>query len=67
MLALLLHRNRLHVLANDVVVPISPIAEVSANDEHVAGRAEAKARLVRTVKYSVPSSMAWVMKCTTLP
>src|SRR6266853_7015857 len=38
--------NRLHVLANDVVVPASPIAEIGTNDEHVAAVAEARARLV---------------------
>jgi len=41
-----LSRSRPHVLADDVVVPGLPIAEVSSNDEHVAGVAETKARVV---------------------
>jgi len=35
-----LHRNGLHVLANDVEVSTLPIAEFSSNGEHVAGIAD---------------------------
>jgi len=35
-----LPRNRLHVLANDVVVARLPIAEIGSHDKHVAGEAE---------------------------
>ena len=45
-LALPLHRNRLHVLANDVVVPGLPIADVGPNDEYLAGEAEREDGLV---------------------
>lgn len=35
-----LPRNRLHVLANDVVVARPPIAEIGSHDKHVASEAE---------------------------
>src|SRR4029077_10014483 len=35
-----LPRNRLHVLANDVVVARLTIAEIGSNDKHVAGETE---------------------------
>ena len=38
--------NGLHVLADDVEVSTSPITEFSSNGEHIAGIADAKARLV---------------------
>jgi len=42
-----------------VEVAALPITEFSSNGEHIAGIAEAKARLSAkwTVKYSLPSSM----------
>jgi hypothetical protein len=35
-----LFRNRLHVVANDVVVAGLPIAEIGSNDKHLAGNAD---------------------------
>jgi len=52
-----LSRNRPHVFANDVVVPVLPIAEVSSNDEHAAGVAEAKACLVLEADAEVQRSV----------
>jgi hypothetical protein len=42
-----LSRKGLHVLTNDVEVSALPIAELNSNCEHIAGIADAKARLVR--------------------
>src|SRR5262249_30503959 len=42
-----LPRNGLHVLTDDVEVSALPIAEFSSNGEHIAGIADAKARMVR--------------------
>src|SRR6476660_3796918 len=44
---LVLPRNRLRVLANDVVVASLPIVEIGTNDKHVAGEAKREQSLIR--------------------
>ena len=49
--------NGPHVLADDVELSSLPIAEFSSNGEHIAGIADAKARLVHETDGEIQRSV----------